>query len=126
MCSRLRCHSGELFYVFGTLPTSLPYRDEHDLPFMKISLDTWTSFARTFDPNPDPAFLAARGFTDVAAQLATESKWLPVTARNVNTAPLRQLQWGSFMREFKEGSQCDFLNFSLDFCEENPAVPFQS
>ncbi|KAJ3520245.1 hypothetical protein NM688_g9191 [Phlebia brevispora] len=99
-----KCHSGELFYVFGSLPADLPYRDEHDLPFMKMSLDTWTSFARTFNPNPDPAFLAARGFTDVATQFAAQEKWVSVTASNMNIAPLRQLQWGSFMTSFEEGS----------------------
>lgn len=119
-----RCHSGELFYVFGSLPETMPLRDELDLPFMQMSLDIWASFARTYNPNPDPAFLAARGFTDVAAQLATESEWVPVTAQNVGTAPLRQLQWGSFMTGFKESSQCSFLNFSLNFYEENPAIPF--
>lgn len=28
-----------------------------------FTLDTWTSFVRTYDPNCDRAFLAARGFT---------------------------------------------------------------
>lgn len=119
-----RCHAGELYYVFGSLPETMPLRDGLDLPFMQMSLDIWASFARTYNPNPDLAFLAARGFTDVAAQLATESEWEPVTAETIGTEPLRQLQWGSFMTGFKESSQCSFLNFSLSFYEENPAIPF--
>jgi carboxylesterase type B len=55
-----RCHSGELYYVFGNLAWhELPMRDEKDLPFEQFVLD---SFARTGDPNPDKGFLRARGY----------------------------------------------------------------
>lgn len=112
-----RCHSGELFYVFGTLPstTSRPYRDDEDLPFMQQSLDIWTSFARTFDPNPDPQFLLARGFTDVAEHFAQQGRWEQVTKSNLQKAPLRQLQSTSFMTAFKESDQCNFLQFPFSF-----------
>ncbi|KAH9947508.1 carboxylesterase from carbohydrate esterase [Amylocystis lapponica] len=65
-----KCHSGELYYVFATLPSDLPYRDAEDLPFMQTMLDLWTAFARTYNPNPDPRYLAARGYSTSAAQLA--------------------------------------------------------
>lgn len=109
-----RCHSGELFYVFGSLPTSLPYRDGNDLPFMQMSMDTWTSFARTYNPNPDPAFLRARGFTTSAANFAKQSKWEAVTKNNLNGTPLRVLEFPSKMDGFRELSQCDLLGFSLN------------
>ncbi|KAG5220135.1 alpha/beta-hydrolase [Salix suchowensis] len=49
----LQCHSGELYYVFGTLGQfPLPFRDDDDLGFNQFILDSWASFARTFDPNP--------------------------------------------------------------------------
>ncbi|CAL1710040.1 unnamed protein product [Somion occarium] len=102
-----KCHSGELFYVFGNLPstTDRPYRDDIDLPFMQQMVDIWTSFSRTFNPNPDLAFLIAKGFRESAAQLARQSRWNPVTEFNVNSKPLRQLQWPSFMTNFKEKEQ---------------------
>ncbi|EKM58107.1 uncharacterized protein PHACADRAFT_252144 [Phanerochaete carnosa HHB-10118-sp] len=109
-----KCHSGELFFVFGSLPTSLPYRDANDLPFMQVTMDTWTSFARTFDPNPDPAFLKARGFTTSAARLALQPQWEPVTKSNLNGTPLRILEVPSKMNGFRELAQCDFLDFSLN------------
>ena len=117
-----RCHSGELYYVFGTLQADLPYRDANDLPFMKMSLDTWASFARTFNPNPQPAFLQARGFTDVAAHFAAQPQWEEVTSKNVNGSPLRQLEWGSFMTGFKESAQCSFLDFPFNYFETHPAT----
>lgn len=113
-----RCHSGELFYVFGNLPstTDRPFRDDKDLPFMQQTVDIWTSFARTFNPNPDPAFLLAKGFPDSAAQFKSLSKWDPVTKDNVQHGkPLRQLEWPSSMTVFKEQEQCEFLGFPLDF-----------
>ncbi len=110
-----RCHSGELFYVFGTLPASLPYRDDQDLPFMQRMVDIWSSFARSFNPNPDPAFLAARGFTGTAQQLSRQSKWQPVTKKNVGGSPVRELQWESFMTPFGQQAQCEFLGFPLTF-----------
>ncbi|RPD75515.1 carboxylesterase from carbohydrate esterase [Lentinus tigrinus ALCF2SS1-7] len=110
-----KCHSGELFYVFGSLPADLPYRDDQDLPFMQRMVDIWSSFARTFDPNPDPGFLAARGFTGTAQQLKRESKWEPVTKANVRGKPLRELQWDSFMLPFGQQVQCEFLGFPLTF-----------
>ena len=116
-----RCHSGELYYVFGTL-ASLPYRDANDLPFMKMSLDTWASFVRTYNPNPSPLFLAARGFTDVLARFAAQPQWEQVTSANLKKKPLRQLQWGSFMTGFKEEPQCSFLNFGMDYYDTHPAV----
>ncbi|KAI0760186.1 carboxylesterase from carbohydrate esterase [Fomes fomentarius] len=110
-----KCHSGELFYTFGSLPPNLPFRDDQDLPFMQRMVDIWTSFARTFNPNPDPRFLAARGFTGTLQQLAKEEKWQPVTKANLHGKPVRELQWNSFMTPFGEQAQCDFLSFPLDF-----------
>ena len=89
---------------------------------MKMSLDTWASFARTFNPNPSPAFLAARGFTDVAAQFAAQGEWQATTTKNLNKSPLRQLMWPSFMTGFKEGAQCDFFDYPLNYYEEHPAT----
>ncbi|CCM03281.1 uncharacterized protein FIBRA_05409 [Fibroporia radiculosa] len=110
-----KCHSGELYYVFASLPSTLPYRDQYDLPFMQRMLDTWTSFARTYNPNPDVAFLTARGYYGTIEQLAAESAWLPVTSETINTTPLRTLQWQSFMGAFAEQPQCEYLGYPLNY-----------
>ena len=82
---------------------------------MQQMVDVWTSFARTFNPNPDPAYLRAKGFPDTAAQFEKMSKWEPVTKDNINGKPLRLLQWDSFMTDFREKEQCGFLGFPLAF-----------
>ncbi|PCH35219.1 carboxylesterase from carbohydrate esterase [Wolfiporia cocos MD-104 SS10] len=108
-----KCHSGEVSYVFGTL--SQPYRDDEDLPFTQLMCDAWTSFARTYNPNPDPAYLAARWYNSTAAHLAQQSPWLPVTSETLATTPLRTLQYQSFMTAFAEQEQCDYVGYPLNY-----------
>jgi hypothetical protein len=53
-----KCHSGELYFVFGTiLRMGYHLRDGNDLPFSQFILDPWSSFARSYNPNPDRGFL---------------------------------------------------------------------
>ncbi|KAK0646650.1 Alpha/Beta hydrolase protein [Cercophora newfieldiana] len=58
-----RCHSGELYYVFGNLARQgLPWRDEGDLPFSRTVVDLFSAFMRTGNPNVERGYLAARGY----------------------------------------------------------------
>ncbi|KAJ7679377.1 cholinesterase [Mycena polygramma] len=111
-----QCHSGELFFNFGTLGQSipgLPFRDEHDLPFEQVTVDAWTAFARTFNPNPEAAFLAARGYAGTAAALRAWGPWEDVRS----SEPVRALAWPSRGSGWLEQAQCDLLGFPLDFYE---------
>ncbi|KAJ7111819.1 cholinesterase [Mycena epipterygia] len=110
-----QCHSGELNFNFGNLGQgSLPFRDEHDLPFSEVIADSWTAFARTYNPNPDPAFLEARGFATTAAALKQWGLWEDVTSR----VPVRLLAWPSRGSGWIEQEQCNVLGFPLDFYED--------
>ena len=112
-----KCHSGELYYEFGTiLRNNLAIRDELDIPFSQVILDHWTAFGRTYNPNPDPAYLKARGYYNTANEVAVAGQWAKVDA----AAPtLRQLQWTSNQIPFKEGAQCAVLGFPLDYYERH-------
>ena len=112
-----KCHSGEEFYTFGTvLWNNLPIRDELDIPFEQVVVDHWSSFGRTHDPNPDPAYLKARGYYNTAREVAVTGQWNKVDA----AAPtLRQLQWTSDQIPFKEKTQCAVLGFPLDYYESH-------
>lgn len=108
-----KCHSGELYFAFGNLlRMGLPLRDDNDLPFMQFTMDTWASFARTYDPNPDQGFLTARGFTNTSLELKTAGSWEPVTTSSFT---LRELQWPSFQQGFREDTQCNVLGFPLSY-----------
>ena len=99
--------------MFGTFQyVGLPIRDQFDVPFAQFSVDTWSSFARTSDPNPSWAFLAARGFSNTTLELQVAGPWLQM---QVDNPTLRQLQWPSLQLPLNERAQCDVLGFPLTY-----------
>lgn len=111
------CHSGELYYVFGNIARQgLPWRDAHDQPFSQLALDAFAAFVRTADPNPDPAFLRARGpayAASLAAREAPDGTWMPATRAAGNT--MRILDWPPRQSAFSETEQCASLGLGLDY-----------
>jgi carboxylesterase type B len=127
-----KCHSGELYYTFGTVAyQGLVPRDGNDIPMAQMAVDRWAAFARNHDPNPEMAFLAARGFTNTTAEVARSGKWNKVGKsgagdgdgdgeRDTGGQTLRVLQWPSFESSFEFHSsheQCASLGFPLDYYE---------
>ncbi|KAJ6187575.1 hypothetical protein N7519_002483 [Penicillium mononematosum] len=107
-----KCHSGELFYVFGSFRRQgLPFRDEFDLPFGQYVLDSWASFARVARPTPDLAFLKARGYGNTTREIEATGLWKPFGKES----QLRLLQWPSGMRDLDELEQCRALELPLDY-----------
>lgn len=112
-----KCHSGELYYVFGNLARQgLPMRDDNDLPFEQFVLDSFSSFARTFDPNPDAGFLEARGYQNTIDELEVAGRWLPATKDNLTR---RTLQWPSIQESFSELEQCESIGLGIDYYEQS-------
>ncbi|KAI3399391.1 hypothetical protein diail_7118 [Diaporthe ilicicola] len=110
-----RCHSGELYYVFGNVAfQGLPERDENDLPFEQFALDSFTSFVRTYDPNPDPGFLDARRYSNTSEELIAAGTWKPATKGNLT---LRALTWESYQDSFRESQQCEAIGVPLTYWE---------
>lgn len=112
-----RCHGGDLLYAFGNLGQfSMPFRDAGDLFFSQYIVDLWTSFGRTFDPNPDVSFLQARGYTATLEQISKEEPWDKAT--RAQKAPLRILNSNfTISVPFQEAEQCPFLGIPPDFDE---------
>ncbi|KAI1758791.1 alpha/beta-hydrolase [Hypoxylon sp. FL1150] len=110
----LKCHSGELYYVFGNLGRQgLPLRDEFDLPFEQLVVDAFSAFARSFDPDPDATFLEARGYESTLREVELAGAWRPVTAEDPTT--MRILQWPSVQAPFPEAPQCEALGLGIDY-----------
>lgn len=110
-----KCHSGELYYIFGNLARQgLPMRDEFDLPFEQFVLDSFASFARTFDPNPSIELLEARGYENTLLELRNAGRWQPATRDGVAS---RVLQWPGVQGPFVELEQCQALGLGLDYYE---------
>ncbi|KAK5698576.1 hypothetical protein LTR17_023527 [Elasticomyces elasticus] len=114
-----KCHSGDLTIIFGTWPRwGFPERDENDIPFTQFIIDSWASWVRTWNPNPDPAYLQVRGFANTTREIALAgTTWEPVTAASQS---LRKLQWPSEQVAFADAprtapAECSALGRPLDY-----------
>lgn len=66
-----RCHSGDLYEVFGTYYLfNQPIREAADVYYTNAVQDMWGSFARTGNPNVEAGYLAARGYASTEAFFA--------------------------------------------------------
>lgn len=112
-----KCHSGELYLVFGTaVRQGRPLRDADDVPFSQYIVDTWSAFARTGDPTPDAKFLEARGFVNTTAYVERAGAWNPVGQGNQE--PLRVLDVDVRNEAWREVQQCEVLGQGLEYWEE--------
>ena len=108
-----KCHAGDLYFTFGTvLRSGLHYRDQDDEPYQRLIVDYWTSFGRTFNPNPDLDYLRVRGYTDTISQVGIAGEWPKVDARDPK---LMQLQWNGFVHSFVDDAQCKVLDLGLNY-----------
>jgi carboxylesterase type B len=109
----MRCHSGELYSVFGTLVRQgRQPRDEDDIPFSQLLVDTWSAFAREKDPSPDPAFLSARDYTNTSATLERATQWKPLDLRKPG---IRVLNVEPKDESLREVEQCAILGIPLNY-----------
>ncbi|KAJ7438205.1 alpha/beta-hydrolase [Mycena galericulata] len=84
-----RCHSSDLYEVFGTYYIfDQPMRNAHDVGYTTLVQDMWSSFARTGNPNPSSAYLAARGYDSTLA-VSSKFTWPQYTAGNPTVAHLQ-------------------------------------
>lgn len=109
----MRCHSGELYSVFGTLiRQGRKPRDQDDIPFSQFLVDTWSAFARGKNPTPDPAFLAARGYTNTSATLEKATQWKPF---GPSKPAIRVLDVEPQDESLRDVEQCNTLGFPLNY-----------
>jgi carboxylesterase type B len=107
-----KCHAGDLAFTFGNVArVGFPARDENDMPFTRLVVDYWTSFARQSDPNLDVNWLAARGYWESILQSEVAGQWPKVEASNPK---MMELQWNSFVRGFRDEQQCEVLGLGLE------------
>lgn len=115
-----KCHSGELYSVFGTVVSEgRAPRDQDDVPYSQFVVDTWAAFARTGNPTPAAAFLNARGFTNTSMYVAKGGSWEPVGAGNQK--PVRILDVSVRSEGWREVEQCKVLGQPLGYFDDNAA-----
>ncbi|KAJ4370995.1 hypothetical protein N0V86_008689 [Didymella sp. IMI 355093] len=110
-----KCHSGELYYVFGTLVREGAHiRDDNDIPFSQYVLDSWTAFARTGHPVPEKRFLEARGFMNTTRLVEAAGDWMAVSGVDGEKS-LRVLNVQTKNEEWREVPQCEALGYPLSY-----------
>jgi carboxylesterase type B len=110
-----KCHSGELYYTFGTiLRMGYQLRDANDLLFEQFIVDAWTSFARSYDPNPSLDYLKARGYENTIAALQQSGPWTPLTKNKTDARNVRLLQVSSKQVPFRDPEQCAALGWPIE------------
>ncbi|KAF2824275.1 alpha/beta-hydrolase [Ophiobolus disseminans] len=108
-----KCHSGELYSVFGTtVSQGRTPRDQDDIPFSQYIVDTWSAFARTGNPVPDARFLKARGFTNTSRYVREAGPWNEVSETK---SPVRVLDTVVRNSAWREAEQCNVLGQGLEY-----------
>jgi hypothetical protein len=71
-------------------------------------VDLFTSFIRSYDPNPDTVFLRSRNYTSTLNQVTSRGGiWKPVL--DTERPTLRRLDWPTYQAAFSEMAQCRAL-----------------
>ncbi|OAL47926.1 alpha/beta-hydrolase [Pyrenochaeta sp. DS3sAY3a] len=108
-----KCHSGELYAVFGTtISQGRAPRDDADIPFSQYVVDAWASFARTGHPDPQAAFLEARGFKNTSRVLEGGA-WSAVGERSGRD--VRVLGGRGGMEGWREEGECGVLGMGRGY-----------
>ena len=81
-----------------------------DLLLSQTTVDAWGSFTRTFDLNPLPAYLAARGYATTANALKKVRLWNAVGG---DGSPLRLLDAELKSVDWLEQQQCEPLGYPI-------------
>ena len=104
-----------MYYTFGNLiRQGQPQRDGIDILFSQFIADLYTSFARTYNPNPQAEFLLARDYMSTYEQIyGSGGLWEEVKSGESPT--LHRLDWPSSQVTFDEIAQCEALGFPLNY-----------
>ncbi|KAF9629202.1 Carboxylesterase type B [Lasiodiplodia theobromae] len=102
-----RCHSGDLFEVFGTYYLfDQPVRVPEDIYYTNAVQDMWAAFARTGNPNVDPEYLKVRGY-DSTIDLFSNWQWPEFSTWSPRVASLQYPE--SSYTTLPEQQHCDVL-----------------
>lgn len=109
-----KCHSGELYYVFGTLVREgVSIRDQDDIRFSQFVVDSWTAFARRGVPVPERGYLEARGFVNTTALVNKARTWKPVGSGKGRELKILDIE--SRSEGWREVEQCEALGLGLGY-----------
>ncbi|PWN29863.1 alpha/beta-hydrolase [Jaminaea rosea] len=109
----LRCHGGELPFLFGNFPDAgIAFRDtSNDLDFVRLAIDVWTSFARTSNPTPSVEYLRTRGYASTLRAFDRSGEW---GMANKGRGKVMRLDVQPKVGEMVRREQCETLGLGID------------
>ncbi|KAL4879636.1 Alpha/Beta hydrolase protein [Aspergillus karnatakaensis] len=103
-----RLHASDLPFVFANLPT---IRDSLDLAAAELISAYFAEFVRSGQPNPDPAYLEARGYKSAHDVAMFYERWEPVSGVS---GPIMLLDFPSNRGSFWDSELCKELGVPLE------------
>lgn len=104
-----RLHGSDLGFAYGNQE---PLRDGRDLRASQLVSGYYAAFARAGSPNPDEAYLRARGYEDTLSAVRETGPWEFVRGEQ---GPAKRLDYPARTIGFPDVRQCAFLNYSLSY-----------
>ena len=104
-----RLHGGDPAWMFGHMGNM---RDEGDLYSMQYSVDAFSAFIRTGDPNPPAQFLNVLGYGNTKEIMEETGEWKPVMGKE---GPIRILDYPGESAGFVDVAQCEWLGYGLEY-----------
>lgn len=109
-----KLHGADMPWVFGNFYEKL--RDANDLYSVQLVSGMFAAFVKTGDPNPDPAYLMARGYSSTLEALQSVGTWNAVSAEDSGgSTAVRHLDYPGYISEFVDIDQCAWLGYPLDY-----------
>jgi carboxylesterase type B len=109
------CHSGDLYPTFNTAgyAANYPVRDSDDVVHTSLTMDLWTTFARSGSPNPSSGYLNARGYTSTASKMSSLGSWTTTTSASQKILSLGP---SPVMKALNiRGPQCSAYGFPINY-----------
>ena len=99
-------------WVFGNFYSAL--RDDNDLYSVQLVSGLFAEFIRSGQPNPSPAYLEARGYTQTLQAVQEVGEWQAVGAAS-ESGNVRHLDYPGYKSSFVDTEQCAWLGYPLDY-----------
>jgi carboxylesterase type B len=104
-----RLHGGDPAWMFGYMGNM---RDSGDLYSMQYSVDAFSAFIRTGNPNPPTELLQVLGHVKTKEIVEGTGEWEPVKGKE---GPIRILDYPGKNAKFVDAEQCGFLGYGLEY-----------
>ena len=107
-----KVHGADMPWIFGNFYSTL--RDDNDLYSVQLVSGLFAEFIRSGQPNPSPAYLEARGYTQTLQAVQEVGEWQAVGTAG-DSGNVRHLDYPGYKSAFVDTEQCAWLGYPLNY-----------